>query len=87
MRYFLIVAGSTQVGGYSAFGLHRYSTPQSRIKSVWTRHAVFIVAVMLFIFLPMIGGMFLLAADSLPSALLGRVAWFLVVFFAWIGPV
>ena len=87
MRYFLIVAGAIALGGYSAFGLHHYSTLQSRIKSIWARLGVFIVAVALFIFLPMIGCMFLLAAGSLPSEVLGRVAWFLVVFLAWIGPV
>ncbi len=75
------------LGGYSVFGLHHYSLLQSRTKSIWIRLVFFIVLIALFIFLPMIGFMFLLGVGPVPPTVGGRIAWFLTVFFAWIGTV
>jgi hypothetical protein len=58
MRYLLIVVGALALGGYSVVGLHRYSILQSRTKSIWIRLLFFIIAVALFIFVPMVGWAF-----------------------------
>ena len=87
MRHLLIIAGASLLGGYSVFGLHHYSILQSRTKSIWVRLVFFVLALALFIFLPMTGCAFLLAAGSVPSTIGGRTAWLLTVFFCWIGPV
>ena len=66
MRYFLIIAGAFVLGGYSVLGLHHYSLLQSRIKSIWIRVVLFNVVIALFIFLPMIGFLFLLGVGPVP---------------------
>src|SRR6266516_2727615 len=87
MRYAIIVVGAFILGAYSVAGLHYYSLIVSRTISVWSRLALYIPTVALFVFAPMVACGFLLGWGGDPGNKATRVAWLLTVFFCWIGPV
>jgi hypothetical protein len=87
MRFAIIVVGAFILGAYSVAGLHYYSLVVSHTNSVWSRLALYIPAVGLFIFAPMVACGFLLGWGGDPGTVATRIAWLFTVFFCWIGPV
>ena len=87
MRYAIIIVGAFILGMYSVAGLHYYSLVVSRTMGVWSRLVLYMPAVALFIFAPMVACGFLLGWGGDPGTKATRIAWLLTVFFCWIGPV
>jgi hypothetical protein len=81
----MILAGALILGGYTILGLNYYSILVSGTNTVWTRLALYIPAIALFVLAPMFGCMFLLGAGPNPPSPLARLLWLLAVFLCWSG--
>jgi hypothetical protein len=68
MSYVVTLIGALALGVYSAVRLHYYSILASRTTSDWLRLVLYIPAIALFVFAPMIGCMFLLGAGPNSSS-------------------